>query len=598
MVKISELFRGVGVKAPAAIAAAAVAMMAMPALAAEGGAGKAVLSLGIIDWVIIALYFVAIIGIGLYLRKFTKTGDDFFMGGRKNSSWVAGLAFLSANLGALEILGWTGGTMKYGMFVSHWYWLGAIPAMLFLGLYMMPFYYSSKIHSVPGYLKLRFDERTRLLNAFSFAIMTLLMSGINLYLMALVFNVLLGWDWHVCMWVSALAIGCYITLGGLMSAIFTEIVQFFLIWAGLFLVTILGVAELGGPAQVFANLPDKMTTLWQTTGVAANNDMGVTWLGLMMGLGFVLSFGYWTTDFLVVQRAFSSKDLRAARMTPIKASFFKMALPFIVVGAGLVAYQLVNRAGSGFSILPHPTTGEPWYDSALPMLIARYYPTGLVGLGITALLAGFMAGQAGNVSAFNTVFTYDIYKAVINKNASDSHLVWVGRVTTLVGILLSVATAYVAMQFNTIMDYIQAIFSWVNAPLFATMLLGMFWKRTTSKGAFWGLICGMIVSFGIYIGFKFDLIGPTVSSILTLAQHPSDMTRNLWQAVWGWLVCFGVTFVISLFSTPKPDSELVGLVKGLTVEEDGAVKVAWYGRPAFWAAVSLAVLIVLNILFW
>lgn len=606
--KITEL-QSSGVKATATIAALAAFLAPVLALAAGQEPAKAVISLAAIDWLIIGLYFVAIIGIGLYLRKFTKTGDDFFMGGRKNSSWVAGLAFLSANLGALEILGWTGGTMKYGMFVSHWYWLGAIPAMLFLGLYMMPFYYSSKIHSVPGYLKLRFDERTRLLNAISFAVMTLLMSGINLYLMALVFKVLLGWPWHVSMWVSALAIGCYITLGGLMSAIFTEIVQFFLIWAGLFLVTILGVVELGGPSAVFNGLESNMTTLWQTTGAASQNGMGVTWLGLIMGLGFVLSFGYWTTDFLVVQRAFSSKDLRSARMTPITASFFKMALPFIVVGAGLVAFQLKYKmTGSGFDVLPHPSTGEPWYDSALPMLIARYYPVGLVGLGITALLAGFMAGQAGNVSAFNTVWTYDIYKAVINRKASDAHLVWVGRVTTLVGILLSVATAYVAMQFNTIMDYIQAIFSWVNAPLFATMLLGMFWKRTTSKGAFWGLVCGMIVSFSIWVLFYVDaryvfldgspIANPTLSGILTLAEHPSDMTRNLWQAVWGWIACFGVTFVVSLFTTPKPDAELVGLVKGLTVREDGSVRVAWYGRPAFWAAVSLAVLITLNILFW
>lgn len=585
-------------KALAVGVAFAAAMTARGALAATGGTGAAIINLGLVDWLIVGLYFVAIIGIGLYLKNFTKTGEDFFMGGRRNSSWVAGLAFLSANLGALEILGWTGGTMKYGMFVAHFYWMGAIPAMLFLGLYMMPFYYSSKIHSVPGYLKLRYDERTRLLNAVSFAVMTLLMSGINLYLMALVFNVLLGWDWHVSMWVSALAIGCYITLGGLMSAIFTEIVQFFLIWAGLFLVTILGVVELGGVDKVFANLPTNMTTLWSTTGAASANGMGVTWLGLVMGLGFVLSFGYWTTDFLVVQRAFSSKDLRSARLTPITASFFKMALPFIVVGAGLIAYQLTKRADLNFALLPHPGDGAPWYDSALPMLIARYYPTGLVGLGITALLAGFMAGQAGNVSAFNTVWTYDIYKAVIKKDATDAHLVWVGRVTTIVGILLSVATAYVAMQFNTIMDYIQAIFSWVNAPLFATMLLGMFWKRTTSKGAFWGLICGMIVSFGIYIGFKFNFVSPAISMVLTLAENPSDMTRNLWQAVWGWIACFGVTILISLFTTPKTDAELVGLVKGLTVDETGTVKVAWYGKPGFWAAISFVVLVILNVVFW
>jgi SSS family solute:Na+ symporter len=556
------------------------------------------ITLAPIDWLIIVLYFVAIIGIGLYLRKFAKTGEDFFMGGRKNSSWVAGLAFLSANLGALEILGWTGGTMKYGMFVSHFYWIGAIPAMVFLGLYMMPFYYSSKIHSVPGYLKLRFDERSRLLNAISFAIMTLLMSGINLYLMALVFNVLLGWDWHVSMWVSAAAIGCYITLGGLMSAIFTEIVQFFLIWAGLFLVSIMGVIEFGGIGNVMKDLPTTMTSLWATTGNAGSNAMGVTWLGLAMGLGFVLSFGYWTTDFLVVQRAFSSKDLRSARLTPITASFFKMALPFIVVIAGLVAYKLGMDPNSGFKLPEDPSNpGKVWNDAALPLLIVRYYPVGLVGLGITALLAGFMAGQAGNVSAFNTVWTYDIYKAVINKNASDEHLVWMGRVTTVVGILLSVGTAYLAMQFNTIMDYIQAIFSWVNAPLFATMLLGMFWKRTTSTAAFWGLIAGMVASFMIFLGFKLGFMPSGLAHALTFSDNPSDMTRNLWQATWAWLVCFGLTIAISFFTKPKTDAELEGLVKGYTRMPD-ETEVVFYKRPVFWGVVALVTLVVVNIYFW
>jgi solute:Na+ symporter, SSS family len=554
-----------------------------------------VITLTAVDWAIIALYFVFIIGIGLYLRRFTKTGDDFFLAGRRNSSWVAGLAFLSANLGALELLGWTGGTMKYGMFVSHFYWIGAIPAMLFLGLYMMPFYYSSKIHSVPGYLKLRFDERTRLLNAVSFALMTLLMSGINLYLMALVLRTILGWDWHLSMWASAIAVGCYIALGGLMSAIFTEIVQFFLIWFGLFLVAILGTMELGGLDRVFA-VPQELGRLWVTASSAADNAMGVTWPAIVMGLGWVLSFGYWTTDFLVVQRAFSSKDLRSARMTPITASFFKMALPFIIVVAGLVAWRLTKTPGAGFQLLPHPTTGEPWNDTALPLLIARYYPSGLVGLGITALLAGFMAGQAGNVSAFNTVWTYDIYRVVIKKDASDAHLVWVGRVTTIIGILLSVGTAYLAMQFNTIMDYIQAIFSWVNAPLFATMLLGMFWRRTTSAGAFWGLIAGMVSSFSIFLGFKLKLFSAAVTYMLTFSRAPSEMTTNLWQAIWAWTICFVVTILISLATTPKPTSELVGLVKGLslqTAEED----VPLLKRPATWAALALVVVVALNIYF-
>jgi solute:Na+ symporter, SSS family len=559
------------------------------------------IELAFVDWLIIAIYFVFIVGIGLYLKRFAKTGDDFFLAGRKNSSWVAGIAFLSANLGALEILGWTGGTMKYGMYVAHFYWLGAIPAMLFLGLFMMPFYYSSRIHSIPGYLKLRFDERTRVLNAISFAFMTVLMSGINLYLMALVFRVILGWDWHLSMWVSAAAIGAYITLGGLMSAIFTEIVQFFLIWAGLFIVAMLGLIEVGGIDAVIQDLPTNMQHLWATSGDASKNSMGVTWVAIVMGLGFVLSFGYWTTDFLVVQRAFSSKDLRSARMTPITASFFKMALPLIVVGAGLVAYTLSQDPNSGFALLTHPETGEIWYDTAFPVLIARYCPPGLVGLGITALLAGFMAGQAGNVSAFNTVWTYDIYRAVIKKDASDAHLVRVGRITTVVGVLLSVGTAYLAMQFNTIMDYIQAIFSWVNAPLFATMLLGMFWKRCTSAGAFWGLILGMATSFSIFLGFRFGWFSPSAIWFLTHAEAPSGMTQNLWQAIWAWLVTFVATLGISLGGTPKPEAELVGLVRGLmdSGKDDGSVAtIGLLARPEFWAAIAMVGLIALNVYFW
>jgi len=557
----------------------------------------AAIALAWIDWLIIVLYFLFIVGIGLYLRRYTRTGDDFFLAGRRNSSWVAGLAFLSANLGALEILGWTGGTMKYGMFVSHFYWVGAIPAMLFLGLYMMPFYYSSRIHSVPGYLRLRFDERTRLLNAFSFGVMTLLMSGINLYLMALVLRTILGWDWHLSIWLSAAAVGAYIALGGLLSAIFTEIVQFFLIWAGLFLVAVLGAIEMGGFDKVFSGLPEAMSRLWATTGDASQNAMGVTWAGIVMGLGWVLSFGYWTTDFLVVQRAFSSKDLRSARLTPITASFFKMALPFIIVVAGLVAWRLTQMAGANFHLLPHPVSGEPWNDTALPLLIARYYPAGLVGLGITALLAGFMAGQAGNVSAFNTVWTYDIYRVLIKKDASDAHLLRVGRITTVVGVLLSVATAYLAMQFNTIMDYIQAIFSWVNAPLFATMLLGMFWKRATPAGAFYGLIAGMLTSFAIFLAFKLGVMPEGLGRALTFTDNPSDMSRNLWQAVWAWVVCFGLTVAISLCTHPKPESELAGLVKGLTPAAAGE-RMAFWRQPWFWAALSALCLIALNTVFF
>ncbi len=545
------------------------------------------------DWLIIAIYFVFIIGIGYYLKQFTKSDEDFFLAGRKNSSWVAGLAFLSANMGALELLGMAGNTVKYGMFVSHFYWIGAIPAMLFLAIYMMPFYYSSKIKSVPGYLKLRFDEKTRVLNAISFAVMTLLVAGINLYAMALILHTFLGWGWAVSMWVSALTVMVYVTMSGLMSAIFTEIVQFFLIWFGLFLVVVLGIVDIGGVGEIMSRVPESYESLWATSGSASANEMMVSWGGIALGLGFVLSFGYWTTDFLVVQRAFSASDLRSARMTPVIASFFKMALPFIVVLGGFVALFLVNEPGSGFELLVE-SDGKVNYDSALPQLIKYYYPHGLIGLGVTALLAGFMAGQAGNISAFNTVWTYDIYQAVIKPDASSKHLLWMGRVATIGAILISVLTAYWARSMPTIMDYMQAIFSWVNAPLFATMLLGMFVTWITPAGAFWGLLIGMGSSLGLWLGVRFELLS---KSFITMSDAASAMAANFWRAWWAWLICFALTIIISLFTKKRDEKELVGLVKGLT-EEKVERDLPAYKKPEVWAIISVVILVILNIYFW
>jgi solute:Na+ symporter, SSS family len=550
------------------------------------------IGLTFIDWIIIAIYFLFVLGIGFYLKKFTKNEEDFFLAGRRNSSWVAGLAFLSANLGALELLGMSGNTFKYGMYVAHFYWIGAIPAMLFLGIYMMPFYYSSKIKSVPGYLKLRFDEKTRVLNGIAFGIMTVLVSGINLYAMALVLHTFLGWNWDLSLWISAVTVAFYVTLSGLMSAIFTEIIQFFLIWFGLFLISILGIIEIGSIHQIFARIPQSFNTLWSTSGNPADNGMFVHWGGIVLGLGFVLSFGYWTTDFLVIQRAFSAKDLRTARMAPILASFFKMALPFIVILTGLIALVLANNPGSGFALLKDGNQVN--YDSALPLLIARYYPTGLVGLGVTALLAGFMAGQAGNISAFNTVWTYDIYKSVINKKASPKHLLWMGRVATVAGVIISLVTAYWAKSFPSIMDYMQAIFSWVNAPLFATMLLGMFVVWITPNGAFWGLILGMSSSFSMYLAVKFNWIS---LSLITMSKTSSDMAANFWRAWWAWLICFIATIVISLFTKKKPKEELIGLVKGLTPENVDK-DITLFKKPEFWAVISLIILVLLNIYYW
>jgi len=549
--------------------------------------------LGYIDWIVIATYFAFVLGIGYYLKKFTTSDEDFFLAGRRNSSWVAGLAFLSANLGALELLGMTGNTFKYGMYVAHFYWVGAIPAMLFLAIYMMPFYYSSRIKSIPGYLKVRFDEKTRVLNGFAFAIMTLLVSGINLYAMALVLRTFLGWDWDISMWVSAATVAIYVAMSGLMSAIFTEIVQFFLIWFGLFLVTVFGIVEIGSLEEIFSRVPESFSALWSNSADPSQNGMLITWAGIALGLGFVLSFGYWTTDFLVVQRAFSARDLRAARMTPIVASFFKMALPFIVIIGGLIAIVLSQDPQSGFALLQEE--GRLNYDSALPLLIARYYPSGLIGLGVTALLAGFMAGQAGNISAFNTVWTYDIYKAVINKKASSQHLLWMGRIATVVGILISIVTAYWAKSFPTIMDYMQAIFSWVNAPLFATMLLGMFVRWITPNGAFWGLISGMGSSFFLFMAVKFEWLDRT---ILTLSNYSSDMAANFWRAWWAWLICFTMTILISLHTKRKPDAELEGLVIDLTKPVSITEKLPVLKKPEFYALISFIIFVVLNIYFW
>ncbi len=550
------------------------------------------IGLTVFDWLIIAIYFAFVIGLGIYLKRYTRSEEDFFLAGRRNSSWVAGLAFLSANLGALELLGMTGNTFKYGMYVAHFYWIGAIPAMVFLGIYMMPFYYSSRIKSIPGYLKLRFDEKTRVLNGIAFGVMTILVSGINLYAMALVLHTFLGWNWDASMWASAVTVAAYVTLSGLMSAIFTEIIQFFLIWFGLFLVSILGIVEIGGVDEVLRRVPPAFAALWSTSADPAANGMMITWAGIVLGLGFVLSFGYWTTDFLVVQRAFSARDLRAARMTPILASFFKMALPFLVIITGLVAIVLSRDAGSGFQLLVDK--GQVNYDSALPLLIARYYPAGLMGLGVTALLAGFMAGQAGNISAFNTVWTYDIYHSVLNRGASPRHLLWMGRVSTVAGILLSIVTAYWAKSFPSIMDYMQAIFSWVNAPLFATMLLGMFVWWITPNGAFWGLVTGMSSSVLLYLGVKFQWFD---AARITLSHPYSDMAANFWRAWWAWLICFGVTIAVSLFTARKPREELAGLVKGLSA---GAAEapVPWQRRPEFWGVVALVLLVALNVYFW
>jgi SSS family solute:Na+ symporter len=548
------------------------------------------------DIVIVIFYFALVLAIGWHLRGQAKTGEDFFMAGREMTAWVAGLSFLSANLGSLELMGWAGAAYQYGILATHWYWIGAIPAMLFLGLVMMPFYYICKTHSVPGYLKLRFGEASRALSAISFAFMTVLMSGINMYSMALVMKVVLGWDINFSILVSSITVAVYVALGGLRSAIFNEVLQFILIWAGALLIPILGLIEAGGwrnlKVQIAHNASAEYTHLWGSLGSFNSNPMGVNWVGIVFGLGAILSFGYWTTDFLVVQRVLSAKDIRSAKMAPIIGAAFKMAVPFIVILPGLLALAVlpVKLTGETLAI----ASGGHSYNEVLPLMLARYCGPGLLGLGITALIAGFMSGMAGNVSAFTTVWTYDIYRALIHKKASDQHYVSMGRWSTVVGVAISVGTAYLVMQFASIMDYVQALFSFFIAPLFGTVILGMLWKRTTAAGGFWGLLAGTLSSIGMYAWVKMD---PAALRYVALSSSAQPMAENLFRALWCWIICVLVTVIVSLLTRPKSDQELVGLVYGLTPIPSER-EIAFYYRPVFWAIVVGVVFVVANVLLW
>jgi SSS family solute:Na+ symporter len=560
------------------------------------GASKRLILLHPVDIAIIAIYFAMVLGIGLYLQRYTKSGEDFFLAGREMTAWVAGLSFVSANLGALELMGWAAAAYQYGILATHWYWIGAIPAILFLGLVLMPFYYISKTHSVPGYLQLRFGEPTRALSAVSFAFMTVLMSGINMYAMALVMKVVLGWNIHFSIWVSSLTVGAYVALGGLFSAIFNEVLQFFLIWLGAMLIPILGLVETGGwkglIARIHENYPQgDYTHLWQGLGHFSANPMGIHWTGIVLGLGFVISFGYWNTDFLVVQRIFAAKDIRAAKMAPIIGSYFKMAVPFIVILPGLLGLALLP-----FKLVPESVVGlgQHSYNEVLPLMLARYCGPGLLGLGITALIAGFMSGMAGNVSAFATVWTYDIYRPFVRKNASDEHYVSMGRWCTILGVIISIGTAYLVMSFGSIMDYVQALFSFFVAPLFGTVLLGMMWKRVTPAGGFWGLLAGSVSSIGMFLMVKFD---HNMLAYIALSTDAKDMAENMYRALWSWLICVIVTVAVSYVTKPKPVEELTGLVYGCT-ELPGEGDLPLWKRPIFWAVISAVLFLILQWIFW
>ena len=548
------------------------------------------------------------LGIGWALRRVIRSSEDFFLSGRSIPAWIAGLAFISANLGAQEVIGMGASGAKYGIMTSHFYWVGAMPAMVFVGLFMMPFYYGSRARSVPEYLKLRFDEKTRGLNAITFAIMTVFSSGISMYALAKLLELVLGWSFHASIIVTGVIVLAYIFLGGLTSAIYNEVLQFFLIVLGFLPLVLLGLKDVGGWSGLTSKLavvatnagfePGAWSHSWKYTDAATHNPMGVEWFGLIMGLGFAMSFGYWCTDFLVVQRAMAAGSMTAARRTPLIAAVPKMLMPALVILPGMLAIGMHATRG-GF--LPIGTDGQPNYNLAIPMLLAHYLPTGLLGLGLTALMASFMSGMAGNVTAFNTVWTYDIYQTFIRPGQSDSHYLRMGHAATVFGILASVVAAYAATRFNNINDILQLVFSFVNGPLFATFLLGMFWKRTTGHAAFFGLLTGTIaaaVHYGLTLphgavpGIKGGFLGAV------LHTYPSEMALNFWTAIVAWTSCFVTTLAISLFTRrTKTDDELRGLVYSLTPRQsDGAMP--WYKRPVTLAVGILAASAVLNVIFW
>ncbi len=550
-----------------------------------------------VDYLILALYFGFVIGIGYLLKRRVATSSDFLTSSRSVPLWITSLAFVATNLGAQELVGMCASGAKYGVMTFHFYWVGAIPAMLFVGVFMMPFYYGSKARSVPEYLKLRYDEKTRAFNAFTFAVMTIFSSGISMYALGLLFQLVLGWSFTASILLSAAIVLVYTFLGGLTSAIYNEVLQFFLIVLGFAPLAFFAVQRAGGWDGITQRVQHPRfgaawVHSWKFTTNPAANPMGIEAFGVIMGLGFVLSFGYWCTNYLVVQRAMAADSMAAARLTPVVGAFPKMLLPFIVIIPGIAALALTNDSSVAYSLPPKGASYD--YDQAITTLMAQFYPSGMLGIGLTALMASFMSGMAGNVTAFNTVWTYDIYQSYIKKDAPDSHYLLVGRLTTVAGTALSIATAYLATLYNNIMDLLQLVFGFVNGPLFATFLLGMFWKRATGHGAFLGLVSGTAAATLTH--------GLTIAEgkggwIAELHEFPSVMAQNFWVAILAWSVCFVTTILVSLATQPRPAEELKGLVYGVTRIPHERAK-AWYMRPAPLSVAAGIACIVLNFIFW
>ncbi|TQS41445.1 sodium:solute symporter family protein [Cryptosporangium phraense] len=546
-----------------------------------------------IDYTILGIYFAIVIAIGLLARRAVATSEDFFLSGRALPAWVTGLAFVAANLGALEILGMAANGAEYGISTVHFYWIGAVPAMIFLGLVLMPFYYSTRVHSVPEYLRRRFNNPTHAFNALTFAVASVLTAGVNLYALGLIIQSLLGWPLWVAIFISAGFVLIYITLGGLSGAIYTEVLQFFVILAGLIPLVIVGLSAVGG----WDGLKDKVTdntdlgaaafSQWGGTAVGNTTNPLGDWIGIVFGLGFVLSFGYWTTNFAEVQRALSAKDLSAAQRTPLIGAFPKIFIPALTIIPGLVALVLIPKLGQD---------GGPTYNDAIPELMAKFLPNGVLGIALTGLLAAFMAGMAANVSSFNTVFTYDLWRPYVAKDRPDRYYLQVGRIVTVVGILIGIGTAFIAAGFENIMNYVQALFSFFNAPLFATFIVGVFWKRMTPWAGFAGLVSGTAAAVLAYLSLNEKLGLPAVVHL------ESVQSRNFWGAIAAFVIDVLVTVIVTMVTKPKPIDEVKGLVWGVPDPDNPDAADAqnvrrWWESPKVLGFSALGITAVLSIIF-
>ena len=556
----------------------------MDLLAAEGLR----LDLDVFDYLILFIYFAFVLGVGFAARRAIRTSADFFLSGRSMPAWVTGLAFISANLGALEIIGMAANGAQYGLMTLHYYWLGAVPAMVFLGIVMMPFYYGSKVRSVPEFLRLRFNRPTHLFNAISFAVAQMLIAGVNLYALALILDALLGWPLWVSIVVGAAIVLIYIGIGGLSSAIYNEVLQFFVILAGLIPITIIGLVKVGGVDGLFeavrnGPLGEAGLHTWANTG-STDNPLGANWIGIVFGLGFVLSFGYWTTNFAEVQRALSAKDMSAARRTPIIGAYPKLLIPIVTVVPGLIALVTVQGLGA--------EEGDLVYNNAIPLLMNDLLPNGVLGVAVTGLVASFMAGMAANVSGFNTVFTYDIWQEYVRRDRSDEYYLRIGRIATVGGILVGIGTAFIAAGFNNIMNYIQALFSLFNAPLFATFIVGMFWKRMSAWAGFWSLLLGTLSSLTLYLLYLGDVV-----------PFNSDLEESFWGAGLAFVTAVVVAIVVTMFTPSKPEQELRGLVYGLAGSSTSGEAVlaadkVWWRNPVLLGTIAVVLAFVLYIPVW